>query len=248
MPFNVIDINGRHIGVIARTYPGNYKMLLVAVTEQRAEDTGFDMNVIEDTVATALDCKNLIGKIKEDKFEKTLREKLNNEYRDSGIKDMRIFKKYLYMKTPYAKSTKYIEETLNIKIDEERLQGYLMLDRDNIELSDDNIVIKDEIDYLEEIKLLGSIPVFCKVMDYPIQRTGIMGAGEGILLGANWSDFGGRNHSHTTRLKIKSGNFNLNKFDIPIYINVKKGMIVQIYLEGEKIKKIFCDDVIYEIY
>lgn len=81
--------------------------------------------------------------------------------------------------------------------------------------------------------------------DYPIFRTDIMGAAEGLLLGANFSDFAGRNHAHETVLEIKSGNFE-KSISFPIQMNIKKGMPIQLYLIEDKIKKFFCDEAIYE--
>ena len=85
-----------------------------------------------------------------------------------------------------------------------------------------------------------------KIIDYPIVETDIMGGGEGFLLGANLSDVGGRNHAHSTRLLIKSGNFT-NSLDLPVIINARKGMTIQLYYNEKEINQVFCDGVIYKL-
>ncbi|NLN48683.1 MAG: hypothetical protein GX154_06265, partial [Clostridiales bacterium] len=88
-------------------------------------------------------------------------------------------------------------------------------------------------------------PIFGEITGYPLFYTDIMGLGEGFILGANISDFGGRNHSHETRLKIKSGNYE-DIFDFPIIINARMGMGIQLYLGEKKIEQLYCDGSLYK--
>jgi len=73
-----------------------------------------------------------------------------------------------------------------------------------------------------------------------------MGFGEGVILGADLADMGGRNHSHETKLKIVSGNFQGNVI-LPYIVYTKKDMEIQLYVAENKIKMVFSDGIIYRI-
>lgn len=161
-----------------------------------------------------------------------------------------------------------MEEYLEINgLSEDRIKGYIIFDINKAEIREDKFIINEEIDYAGDQTINTTLiprrsslysftqnenewndnikPIFGEITGYPLFYTDIMGLGEGFILGANISDFGGRNHSHETRLKIKSGNYE-DIFDFPIIINARMGMGIQLYLGEKKIEQLYCDGSLYK--
>ena len=46
-------------------------------------------------------------------------------------------------------------------------------------------------------------------------------------------------------LKIKSGNFSY-ELNLPVELYLKKGDIIQIFVDNRVIKRVFCDGIIYD--
>lgn len=132
-----------------------------------------------------------------------------------------------------------------IDYNKECVRGYVLIDIDKLHLEDSTAIIDETIDYIYNCAADKDAPIYGKIIDDPIICTDIMGLGEGLLLEADFSDFGGRNHAHTTILNVSSGNF-ITKISLPIIIYAKKDMTVKLYLSSDKIKKIFCDGIIYK--
>ncbi|MDR5659313.1 hypothetical protein RH915_07405 [Serpentinicella sp. ANB-PHB4] len=246
MPFNVVDNKGNHLGIVVKSYPNDYNLFLIAVTDKTIDEVDIDLDSLKQNVATTLECKTLLGKVNEEKLTDKLNMELKNTYSDLEVRDIDVLMKYIFLKQPYTKTTDNIEKTLGVSLQDLNEKGYLLQDRSKINLKGDRIVIEDEVDYIKDSIIANEKPIFAKVVDYPIHQTSAMSLGEGLILGANLSDFGGRNHSHKTVISIYSGNYKKENYEIPAPINVKKGMPVQIYLEKDKIKYFVCDEVIYQ--
>ena len=245
MPFNICDAGGNHIGIIHRQYPGDNNNFLVALTELEADDTIVDITKVETHVANAYNCKNLLGKVNRDKLNDILDSKMRECREQTGITDRRDFLVYLYLKDTFTKGYLPLEKAMRDSIDVSKIKGYLLLDIRKIKLRDGKIYLDFDLDYIDDETVGSSPPVFAKIVDYPVLHTDIMGTADGLIFGANLTDFGGRNHAHTTTLKLLSGNCE-KELDLPVYVQARKGMSIQLYIEGNKINKVFCDGVIYK--
>ncbi|WP_069650018.1 hypothetical protein [Caloranaerobacter ferrireducens] len=240
MPFDVYDINNRHMGVITSLFPNNTDILMVGITNLKISDIELDLTGLKNYIAELYGCKNIFGKIKEDKLVETLRNVWENKYKSYGEYNEKLLFRLLLLE-------QLCDIESFIKIDKSKIYGYLLLDRKNIEMNGENIIIKENIDYIEANDGHNGTPIYGKVIDYPIITVENIGVGEGLLLRTDFSHFGGRNHIHKTKFKILSGNAIL-PITVPISLMIKKDMIVQIYLEKRNIKKIFCDGVFYMYY
>lgn len=253
MAFNVCDRNGEHIGFICDRYPEQRDVLLVAVTGDLLDDASVDMENVLQQLASVYGCKGLLGKINEEKLGSVMVQKKEQNHNLEEMPHDDLVK-YLFLKenTDVQKA---------VKADAEAIEGYLLLDVEDIRFRNGCVVMDEVPDYIdgEEIEeehdqdMLSpylqsekSIRLYGRTVGHPIVKTEVMGVGEGLLLGANLSDFGGRNHSHSTKLRIRSGNCT-RTFDLPFIVNARKGMPVRIYIAEKKIKKVFCDGVFYEL-
>ncbi|HBF78038.1 MAG TPA: hypothetical protein DEF85_03225 [Clostridiaceae bacterium] len=238
MPFNVCDKNGNHIGFIAAQYPEYFNVFMVAVTEQKIDDDQVDINAIKNKLAEIYGCKNMIGKINDEKLQRAITMLLEGNYSYYKNLSSTDFLKFLSLK-----SLRDIEKF--IKYDKENISGYVLVDIDKLHFKNGTAVMDETIDYISDTKPDKDAPIYAKIIDYPIITTNIMGIGEGLILGADFSDFGGRNHTHCTSLNLLSGNFT-TKTELPAIIYAKKDMTVNLYMNNNKIRKVFCDGIIYE--
>lgn len=121
------------------------------------------------------------------------------------------------------------------------------MDADKLNFEDGSAIMDETIDYFPKdiADVDVNAPIYAKIIDYPIIKTDIMEIGEGLLLGADLSDYGGRNHAHTTVLKILSGNCTM-EIELPIIVYAKKDMTVNLYMSGDRIRKVFCDGIMYK--
>lgn len=147
------------------------------------------------------------------------------------------FIKYLLLKNSTDVEKHICFDTKNIK-------GYILLDIDKINIENNTVILNEDLDYIEDMKLDEETPVYARVATLPVVTTDIMGLGTGLLLGADIADLGGRNHIHTTRFKMQSGN-SITDIEVPAQLGIRKGMNIQLYFNGNKISKVFCDGVIY---
>lgn len=240
-----VNYNGNHIGFVAKSYPENRHLFMIALTSLKVEDVTINFDRVKSFLARAYGSTNFFGKIDEDRLEAIMDVKKLERFEQTGTNNYEDFLRYKFMKTAdergYEIETLYQWEEL-----EGHIEGYLLLDFEHAVIKENTIQLEEDIHYFTKEKLSSeNLPIFAEIIEYPIIRTEIMGAGEGLLLGANFSDFGGRNHSHETELILKSGNYQ-KKYLFPITMNVKKGMPVQLYVEEGEVRKIFCDEVIYE--
>lgn len=266
MPLDVYDNEGNHLGIICDRYLDNYNVYMVAITDLTADDISFDEDKMKKHLAGVLKVKGIFGKLDEDKLRKEIENlRMSEEKQKFQQLSYEDFLKYVFLKNY---SGKKIREYLELDgLDNDRIKGYILYDtkkaeiyngklciHDNVdyigELIDDNLIPKNEsiylIDQRKDERIYNMKPIFAKVVGYPVFSTDIMGFGDGVLLGADLADMGGRNHSHETILRIESGNFQGNVI-LPYIVYAKKDMELQLYISENRIKMVFCDGIIYRV-
>ena len=191
-------------------------------------------------MAGFLGCKTILGKINEPRLNKCIDNII--------IKEFSKFKDNTYdelLKLVYLRILRYEENFHYKNIENSQINGYFLVDINNVVIENDSVIIDEEIDYITNEKLENHIPMVAKIIDYPRIQIDSMSSGQGLLLGADLADLAGRNHIHRTKLKIKSGNF-AQELNLPVELYLKKGDTIQIYLDNRVIKRVFCDGIIYE--
>jgi hypothetical protein len=240
MPFNVYDKNRKYLGFIQSAYPQYTNIFMVASTDIKLENKDFHMSNIRSELASFLGCKNILGKINEPKLSKSIDNII--------LKEFGKFKDHTYeelLKLVYLRILRY-EENFHYKdIENSQINGYFLVDINNVVIENDSIIIDEEIDYISNEKIGNDVPMVAKITDYPRIQIDSMTSGQGLLLGADLADLAGRNHIHRTKLKIKSGNF-VSDLNLPVELYLKKGDTIQIYVDNRVIKRVFCDGIIYE--
>ncbi|WP_291634162.1 hypothetical protein [Clostridium sp.] len=240
MPFNVYDRNKKYLGFIQSAYPQYTNVFMVASTDIMLTDKDFQINNIKSELAGFLGCRSILGKINETRLSKSIDNIIIKEF--SKFKDNNYNE---LLKLVYLRILRY-EENFHCKtIKNEQINGYFLLDINNVVIENDSIIIDEEIDYISNEKLENRIPMVGKIIDYPKIQIDSMSSGQGLLLGADLADLSGRNHIHKTKLKIKSGNF-AYELNLPVELYLRKGDIIQIYVDRRVIKRVFCDGIIYD--
>ena len=240
MPFNVYDRNRKYLGFIQAAYPQYTTVFMVACTNIMIEDKDFNITNMKSELAGFLGCKNILGKINEPRLNKSIDAII--------VKEFSKFKDNTYeelLKLVYLRMLRH-GETLHYKsIDNAQVNGYFLVDVNNVVIENDSMIIDEEIDYISNEKIGNLIPMVAKITDYPRIQIDSMTSGQGLLLGADLVDLAGRNHIHRTKLKIKSGNFT-SEINLPVELYLKKDDIIEIYLDNRVIKRVFCNGIIYE--
>ena len=232
MPFNLCDKDGKNIGFIARRYPGNFheQIYLAGLSQRRLQDSGLDMKKVFNRLATTHDCKNMLGRINESKLNDLMEQKWLQEKGGLGDIGFDAFVKLAYL---------FNEYDISLDIPEEDIGGFILLDLKKATFLRDTILVEDELDYLEEPVIPGEKPLYVKIIEHPVMKIDVMGM-EGLFFGGGLADLGGRNHTHETRLKIKSGNCE-KEITFPIPFHAVKGKTLQLYFKDGKLTKVFCD-------
>lgn len=241
MAFNVCDKNGAHIGIIMEKYPLTRDAYVVALTDLKTQDITIDYDGIKKHLSPIYDCETVFGRVKEERLNQVLKELWRDSFSHYGDFDYEYILRRLLL-------TYGLEVSEHVRWDFSTVRGYVLIDGKNLEFySQDYVIIRDTMDYLDLEEGLSDEPyVYGKIIDYPVIEVDVMGVGEGFLLGANFSDFGGRNHVHHTKLIIQSGNITRTViFQIPLY--VRKGMKILLHVKDNKIRRIFCDGIIYNL-
>jgi hypothetical protein len=167
MPFNVCDKNGNHIGFKAAPYPQYFNVFMAAVTTEKIDDQQIDINLIKDRIAGLYGCKNILGKVNDEKFEKTIENLLENDfscYKDLSSTD---FLKLLALKN-LTDARKYIS------YNKEYIRGYVLIDIDKFHFSNGTAIIDETVDYISDCSAGKEIPIYAKIIDYPIINTDCM--------------------------------------------------------------------------
>lgn len=242
MPFNVKDASGNHIGFIIQNYPRHISPVylntfMVALTEDKIE---IDINRIKDYIAGILDCRGLFGKINEERLKQKLYERVKYENLKGINKSYENMLKFVLLKTSYDCD---IQRFINTKDIMGNIRGYVLLDIDNVKTDGDNLIMEESFD-IPEIKLVDSdIPIIAEVSNYPIVYSNNSRI-ESWSSGTDITRLQRRNHTHLTRIEVKSGNFK-RMIEVPILMNVRKGMSIQLYIINNEIRKVFCGDMMY---
>lgn len=266
MAFNVCTKDGEQIGITyARALQAgsfhmggrNRRIIQVALTDQKIEDRNFDYEKVKKVIAERHSAKTFLGKIKEEALQEELlniweeeksqmntgAESFKHLYRDFQPKDFdqSFIYRLFHLKNRFDIEPYWLGETINI-------EGYILYDLNEGSLYDDKTLLLEEpLDYIQSTEeYQGFKPTHLVVAERPEVRILGMGVGEGLLLGANISDFGGRNHVHSTKLKLLSGNA-VYSTEAPIHIHTKKGMTLTMYVDQDKntLVAFLCDDVLY---
>ena len=240
MPFNVYDRNKKYLGFIQSAYPQYTNVFMVASTDIKLTEKDFNINKVKSELASFLGCKSILGKINEPR--------LNKSIDNIIIKEFKKFKDNTYeelLKLAYLRILRYGENVRYKKVDIAQVNAYFLIDINNVVIENNYIIIDEEIEYICNEKIGNFIPMVAKIVDYPRIQIDSLMSGQGLLLGADLADLVGRSHIHRTRLKIKSGNFT-HELDLPVELYIKKGDIIEIYVDNRVIKRIFCDGIIYE--
>ena len=240
MPFNVYDKTRKYLGFIQCAYPQYTNVFMVASTDIKLDDKDFNINNIKSELASFLGCKSILGRVYEQRFSKSIENIINKEFskfKDSNYEEL--------LKLVYLKVLRYEEKFYYKEIKNAQINAYFLVDINNVVIENHSIIIDDEIDYISNEKIENLIPLVAKIIEYPRIQIDSMTSGQGLLLGADLADLTGRNHVHQTKLKIKSGNF-AHDLNLPVELYLKKGDIIQIYVDNRIIKRVFCDGIIYE--
>lgn len=240
MPFNVYDKNRKYLGFIQSAYPQYSNVFMVASSDIKLQDKDFNISNIKSELAGFLGCKNILGKINEPRLSKSIDNIITKEF--SKFKD-NTYEELL--KLVYLRILRYEENFHYKNVDNAEINGYFLIDINNVAIENDSMVIDEELDYISSEKIGKGIPMVAKVTDYPRIQIDSMTSGQGLLLGADLTDLAGRNHIHRTKLKIKSGNF-VHDLSLPVELYLKKNDIIQIYVDNRVIKRVFCNGIIYE--
>ena len=231
MPFNVCDKEGRHIGFLYSTEIFQEETDVVALSNKKIQQLHCNYKDLLLNVAWVLDAKTLLGKINEDKLNEKLwgywqdnKEFLGDFDKEFIIKAICVHKIHIKLKDYYI-------------VDKGDILGYLLFDKSKVEFYDkETIIIKEDLEYIsDEIKIEDKLPIYAKIIDYPIVKTDEMGI-PGALASTQ---------IHSTKLKLQSGNL-VKSVTLPATIITRKGMTIEMYVTEKKgIKAAFCDGIIY---
>lgn len=229
MPVDVIDNQGNHIGIISSLNHENLGTFLVALTSIKAADLAIDYQGIKKFLSNRFKTKSILGVIDEDQLNRKIAEIWEENYGEWGP-----FREDLALRLVFLREINYPQDIeKNIHIDQRTITGYLFLDRSNIKFANQAILIENDIDYIYAVANPFDSPVlYGKIIDYPVITYEKLTLGE-----PRWE---------STRIKILSGNV-IQTFDLEISLYVKKDMTILMQMEKQKVVKIFCDGIIYEM-
>lgn len=235
--FNVRDGEGKHIGFVYGQVGTDW---LVALSDSSLDNSRINWDLVKSWLADIYSTRNFLGRVKEDTLLNTTKDAW--DHGDAGDNNFHPSSPEDYYKFYVLKHHCALNKCLDTE--DMTISGYTFLDGSTLSFCDGDLLLQDTLDYVE-VRVLDSPPIHGQVSDYP--RIGItaMSEAEGILLGASLSEFGGRNHTHLTRVRIKSGNVE-KVFSFPLQIGFKKGYPVQIFLtEDGEITSVFHDGALY---
>lgn len=253
MPFNVCDAGGNHLGLILKRISftdwdapaARSTVYMVALTGQKLNEKDVDMARIRSYIYLYED-KKLFGRRSEERLKKAMEEKLEREYAHLRPIEYHVFLKYYFLEVNARWRGEDVEQYLRVSLPEHTIRGFILLDHHKVTLQNSTLVMTGETDCTGEKASGMPPPLFARVAGYPVHKIEFMGVGEGLRPGANLSDFTGRNHTHSTELKIVSGNVT-RKMLLPFHLMVKKDQQVKLYLSGGEIRAVFTGEAFYRI-
>lgn len=238
--FNVCDREGRHLGFVSgtSTIAPSWE---VALCKTPLDDSAINWEVVRKRLADIFECRNMWGKVNEDLLMNKMKMEWNKEYARDEQRFYPTTDKD-YMKFMFIKFARDYSKCYNLTHHE--IQGYIYLDVNTPIRDQDYIHLDSNLKYIQQ-PILNTPPHYGVVAGFPKISLNRMGFIEGFFLGANWSDFGGRNHTHSTLVKIASGNVEV-ELRFPLQIPFKVGEPVQIYFANNgAVTSIFYDEAIY---
>lgn len=246
MPFNVMDGKGKHIGIVKDSFPGHlsplyFNVFLVAITDYDIDDVSFNLPRIKDFIAGVYDCKSIFGRINEEKLEEKLKSKFDTEKYGDTEEGYDNLLRIALLKNLYDCDIKKFSNFDNIG---EGIKGYFLLDIDKAKFTKNNIIIDNDMDYINFDEVYDSQPIFGRIANHPVLYSSNEGMEKWVLHGEEMTGAVNRNHAHMTRVEISSGNFN-KIIEFPIHIRARKGDSIQMYLVNREVRKIFCQGMAY---
>jgi len=234
MPFNVIDRQGRPIGVLANRFTidhPNSMIFMVGLTNQRLEPMDIDYEKISNIIAYSLDCTTVFGSVKTEKFENALKEKWRNEYSQFGYYDEHFLIRYLMLYRSVL-----MEDYLRLSRFD--FDGYILIDGNHLIFSENHEIIieTEEFEIAPIFSREYGIPIHCKVTGIPRVETQIIRSSQ------PWE----MNHAHTTMLPVTSGSVSLD-LTVPFVCPMKVNTKIQVLFVNEKIAGVFGDGIFYTI-
>ena len=237
MPINVKDNKGNHLGYIYGYQNEFENCFLVAVSEHVIEDYHIDFSKIDKIVAQEYGLTTWNGKIKEKEYQdfikenraKILEKDMESYYNDT-VSDDNFVKKLLCISAK-GRGLDHNFSYLYTREDILFIKGFLLVNISGLRHQGNYLIFNEDIDYIDEVEIENFKPIFGKIIKTPI-----------II--QNNSFLKEYDHSHITRLVVKSGNVEVN-IEPRIHINCKKGMHIQ--FRGYEDQSIYCDGVFYQV-
>ena len=223
MPLTVADKSGKVLGVVVGHYQNH---LLVAHNRDKCFLEGLcPLDKLEQIAASRLNAKDLLGRIQAAKLDNSLRTWWEQE-QDLPAKS---YEPQLAMRTLALTKRAYAP----LKLFQTVKADYYFLCRDK-KPSGGNIKI-----HLSESQLpicpegLPFPALLATVTKYPEVELEVAGVGETLFLGGGLNDLGGHNHTHSTRLRILSGDVE-TELDLPGIILTKKDELLALEIKDDK--------------
>jgi len=238
---NICGSDGRHLGFVLGRSPF-CRGWQVGLCHTPLDNAAINWALVTDRLAEHYRCKTIWGKVKEDALIGEVKEEWNREY-------ARLENKYYptvdedYLKIMFLVKDCDLSECIDTSGME--ISGYVFLDHRALSFYDrERLLLDADLSYITE-NVMVSPPVFGEISYFPIIGVSPMDFAEGFLTGADLSDYGGRNHTHMTIARIRTGNVE-TECRLPIQVNFKKGEPVQIFLSPEgTVTRVFYDGAIY---
>ncbi|MGI6575099.1 MAG: hypothetical protein ACOX3A_04445 [bacterium] len=240
MPLAVIDNKGAPVGIIVGRYD---KFFIVAGNKERYYlEELCPLDKLQQIAATHLNAKDFLGRVQQGILEEKLQEWWEKE---QGLVPA-DFEPHLALRVlalvKHAHSTFQLCQKVNA--DYYFLCQSKTLDKGSIKME----AAGEELPFFA-----GDLPfpaLVGRVVGYPEVEMVVQGIGEALFLGGGLNDLGGYNHTHVTRLLLRSGDVETT-FDLPGIIHTRKGELIALEIKKDKdidfsAGRIFTAGVVYK--
>lgn len=237
--FNVCDSKGKHLGFVCDKSPFGQGWQ-VALCKSPLENCSINWKAVKKRLADHYGNRSYWVRLDDGDLLDWAKREWGTEHAHDIDLNFTPYTPEDYYKFMFLK---YACEFTDCQDSKAEIDGFVIMDSILHFYNQDYLLLDAELDYVT-VPAMNNNPIFGVISDYP--RIGIraMGAWEGLFLGANLSDYGGRNHTHITSVRIKSGNIEM-ELHFPIQISFKKGEPVQIFLDEGDITRVFYDGAFY---
>ncbi len=235
MPFNVVDQNGLHRGVLLKKHLINddeylkveqKNYWLCALTNITTEDLNFDLFQVKKLWAERNKLTDKNGVYKDSVLREQVLKRAASYY--SGDLGFEEALRFLYHRFVWSHAKKEIESKFSIK-------GYIFIDPDKIKLKDDKLItdLPDNIPSCP-VNEFGS-PLIAKVISQPRVKLDSVRIGQVYV------------NKQFTSYKLLSGGVVIN-LTLPCYIDgCRQGDFILIYLDKNKPKLTLINGMYYDI-